>query len=779
MVLFQLQTLEVLDLEGTHLNNLPEECTLSSLKEFYLNKNFFHHVPPPVLKMAHLDTLDLSNNFITNIPDEISKLTNIRILKMNDNMFCALPETIHKCARLKELELSGNKLEFLPERIGELGSLKVFLLDRNCLEYLPDSICDLSELEVLDLTDNKLTSLPINFFRLKKLITAHSYHKLHRHGLWLHKNPLEEPPEQIWKTDDPNEIYNYLKKLQISTTDNLQRQKLLVLGESQAGKTSLIRAMIHGKSILTNGIEESTPLMQNTIWKTENGVDFMVCDFGGANDYRMLHPLFLDPKALVLIVYDHRKYTPARHYQAIGYWLDLLNAHTPGVVVKLIGTQSDLGSYFIESTLELVKEELAKQRESAHEKLQEELLRLANTTKSPLRAQEAGDNRVFTPTHAELQRAKSKMEYIMNNQVRVIPEISVVTSVEDAAGVIDLTSELEYLAINPSLFPHAQRQVPKRWYNFCLAMKRDRDNHYLEWPTVEKISEDHDIKPEELQESMEFLRDTGEILWFDQDEDLKKMIFHRPSHLIEIITGLYRCNMAAFLNFKQNRVLASRGGFSAETFKEAKENFLKYGQVSRALLQCLWFYLKLDNDNFDHLVELAPKLDLCYNIPQTSTPLQKNVYVPFIVLPWYVKDDRPRDLSEIWPEKLPVNLKEICISFTFPLHYPEGLFEKLSVRLHNYLDERIDWQNLIYGKTDTAKLILKRFLHPQNYDMIMSLTLRGSELGALQKLLSSLYAVIRKLMALTPGLLYYVGKSATNCGRNSTESFPPELFQDY
>ena len=64
-----------------------------------------------------------------------------------------------------------------------------------------------TELTTLDLTDNKLRSLPMNFYMMKKLTTAHCYEKFRKAGLWLHKNPLTTPPQEIWKTDNPDKIY--------------------------------------------------------------------------------------------------------------------------------------------------------------------------------------------------------------------------------------------------------------------------------------------------------------------------------------------------------------------------------------------------------------------------------------------------------------------------------------------------------------------------------------------------------------------------------------------
>ena len=125
-------------------------------------------------------------------------------------------------------------------------------------------------------------------------------------------------------------------------TENLQRQKLIVLGDGRCGKTSLINAMITGKSSLTQGNgANNTQFIDYTIWRTENDVDFMVHDIGGNVAYHMLFPMIMDSKALYLVVYDHRKYTPQSYTQAIGQWLDIIQIHAPGAVIKITGTQCD------------------------------------------------------------------------------------------------------------------------------------------------------------------------------------------------------------------------------------------------------------------------------------------------------------------------------------------------------------------------------------------------------------------------------------------------------
>ena len=68
----------------------------------------------------------------------------------------------------------------------------------------------------------------------------------------------------------------------------------------------------------------------------------MLNDFGGDEAYSMMHHLFLDRKALAMIVYDANTFREEDYDRVIGRWLTMLTSYSPGVVVKLVGTKCDL-----------------------------------------------------------------------------------------------------------------------------------------------------------------------------------------------------------------------------------------------------------------------------------------------------------------------------------------------------------------------------------------------------------------------------------------------------
>ena len=52
---------------------------------------------------------------------------------------------------------------------------------------------------------------------MRGLKQAHGFQNFHKHGLWLHQNPLKTPPKEVWRTEDPQKIFEYMKRLRVST----------------------------------------------------------------------------------------------------------------------------------------------------------------------------------------------------------------------------------------------------------------------------------------------------------------------------------------------------------------------------------------------------------------------------------------------------------------------------------------------------------------------------------------------------------------------------------
>ncbi|XP_052269021.1 malignant fibrous histiocytoma-amplified sequence 1 homolog isoform X2 [Dreissena polymorpha] len=789
LVVFELATLEVLDLENTKINNVPELSTIS-LRELYLCKNFLSKVPPSLFNLNHLQILDMSHNLLQVMPDEISRVKSLVVLRLNNNQIERIPQKIRDLSNLEELNISYNRIRYMPNAVGGLKMLRRLLAEKNELSSLPDEICHLENLETLDLTENRITALPMKMHQLRNITTAHSFQRLSKCGLWLYKNPIHTPPPEIWKTEKPEKIFEYLKKLAIIKTENLLRQKLLFFGESGSGKTSLINGLVHRKSILTNGETDKTRALTQTKWKTDNNVDFMLHDFGGDKAYSMLYPLFCDANALVLLVYNHGTYSTDTHYQQIGNWIEFFNTYMPGAVVKLVGTHLDsYDEYAVEdenanlsempsrsgsstsrlqsqmsvqsnksgqsewsrsvlsgrslhsrasvtpnletspnleqieslanpiplsrsssclsqskSVQELVKTNVMRQMQTYTESLKQNLEELDTSIETAEKSKQP----MQYIKHLQIQQ--KKVENLLLHPLRIMPDIALVSNHEGLYGVRNLIESLELMVIDNKLFPNAQRSIPDKWQHFKISLKRHK-TYSVTWKKVETSGKELEMKVEEIQECLQYLHDVGEILWYRDVPSLAKMVFHKPRILIQLLMSMFRHDMENFLNFEDNKVFLSKGMFEKADFKQARDIFLRNGQISRPLMNCFWFFEELDYDHFNDLVELVPHIDFCYSIPEPSIPKGELYAYPIVVLPWYNKERVGTDFTDRWNDALTKihKPKILMVTYVLPLGIPLGLFEKITCLLQKHVNTRIDWTNGILGTTKTE--ILKLTMH--------------------------------------------------------------------
>ena len=703
----------------------------------------------------------MSFNLLMTLPEDIGRLRSLKILRLNNNSFERVPPTLGHLENLIELNMAKNRIRRLPPEIRGLKELKTLIVEDNDLQSLPDEICELTTLETLDVTNNSIRTLPLKLYKLVNLKEAHGFRKLTKHGLWLYRNPLEQPPPEIWRTEKPENIYRYLKKLLIIKTENLQRQKILVLGNSQAGKTSLVRVLAQGKSSLTKAMVDRTRLLEQTPSKTENNVAFMLNDFGGDEAYQLMHHLFLDRKALAMIVYDANTFREEDYHKVIGCWLEMLTAYSPGVVVKLVGTKCDLLEHdegeevpvHTEVVCQLVKRHLQdyrRQLQAELEVLQDDLAKFEKSTENQQEMSETQKS-----VQKMLTTRRDRLNDILACPLRILPKVSSVSATDSLEGIRELMSDLEHLAIDRSLFPHAQRKVPQHWNRLKATLKLQH-GYYLLWEHVEQTAALFGVRDEELKECVQYYCDTGEVLWYENIEGLSEILFHRPRVLVDLLSCLYRHDIHEFLQYPENKVFYSKGHLTEEGFNTTKELFLQFGQISRPLLNCLWFHEKMSQDTITDLLELLPLMDLCYTIPEPDIPTIPLHERPLVVLPFYNKDTDLSPLADVWPETPPSNEKSLRVIYHFPVIFPFGLFKQVSATIQDMVMTRMDWLDVIYATTETEKIMIWRNLSKEDRSGTLMLAVRGVEFSLVQDLMQDLMELVTELLKRFPGLYWKV-----------------------
>jgi internalin A len=316
----QLTKLGSLWLGGNQLTELPPEIgQLINLNTLWLSDNELTALPPDIAQLTRLVTLNLNRNQLAMLPPEIAQLTTLNQLWASGNRLAAVPPEILQFTSLGDLGLAGNQLTELPPEIGQLTNLVKLDLAGNQLTELPPEIGRLTSLNELDLAGNQLTELPPEIGRLtnlKKLDLSHNkltmlpqeLADLLGKGLVvkLQGNPLNDPlPELAERGADALAIY--LRSLEDAVPQ--YEAKLLLIGEGNVGKTSLIAALrnepfIEGRPT-THGIE-IRPLMLSHP-DLDRGITLRAWDFGGQEVYRITHQFFFSQRALYLVVWKARE----------------------------------------------------------------------------------------------------------------------------------------------------------------------------------------------------------------------------------------------------------------------------------------------------------------------------------------------------------------------------------------------------------------------------------------------------------------------------------------
>ncbi|XP_072542765.1 leucine-rich repeat and calponin homology domain-containing protein 1 isoform X2 [Salminus brasiliensis] len=200
----------LLNLSARKLKEFPRTASnydLTDTVDADLSKNRLADVPPEMVHLVSLETLNLYHNCIRSIPDSIISLQSLtslnisrnqlsvlpacvcglplRVLNASNNKLNALPESIGQLSSLMELDVSCNEVTALPRHIGRLKSLRELNVRRNLICVLPEDLADLP-LVKFDFSCNKVSTIPVCYRKMTQL-----------QSLQLENNPLQSPPAQI------------------------------------------------------------------------------------------------------------------------------------------------------------------------------------------------------------------------------------------------------------------------------------------------------------------------------------------------------------------------------------------------------------------------------------------------------------------------------------------------------------------------------------------------------------------------------------------------------
>jgi len=188
----------------------------------------------------------------------------------------------------------------------------------------------LSKLRFLDLGKNRITLVPDNLLDFFPEIEH----------LLLFRNPISNIPIEIYGAKYYNSISSiktYFNDIKKGNRKN-NEVKLIIIGNGSVGKTQIVKRLVEGESYQFNTQHKSTHgviLLQKEIENKEHqdiALLLNIWDFAGQDIYHTTHSIFMQSRALFLLVWDVENETNDFHIisnkqyrnENLKYWLEYI-----------------------------------------------------------------------------------------------------------------------------------------------------------------------------------------------------------------------------------------------------------------------------------------------------------------------------------------------------------------------------------------------------------------------------------------------------------------------
>lgn len=300
---------------------------------------------PQIRQLTNLTTLDLSFNNLTEVRF-LRELKNLTELNLNNNRIVDA-SSLRELNSLTSLNLSDNRISNI-SFVSELNSLSLLNLSRNQISDA-SPIKELRSLTALYLANNYITDMSFAGLLLSlKVLDLRGNKALER----------SIPEEILNNWEEAQRILNYYHNTKESQVTSLNEAKVVVIGEADTGKTSLIRRLIYNDYIDTRSTTGIKIERWENVLINDQNVRLNIWDFGGQEIMHSTHQFFFTQRTIYLLVVN------ARHnedHNKIEDWLnriEILGGDSPVIIVankidQNRHSSSDLG-YFDINRMELM-----------------------------------------------------------------------------------------------------------------------------------------------------------------------------------------------------------------------------------------------------------------------------------------------------------------------------------------------------------------------------------------------------------------------------------------
>jgi internalin A len=358
---------------------------------------------------------------------------------------------------------------------------------------------DAEHLEALNLRDNQLTVFPtdpamrqLRYLdlcnnQLREFAPPPGVAEQLTH-LWLYGNAdLATPPPEI-VAQGRYAIANYFREAKGEFV-LLREAKLLLLGESGAGKTSFALKMKSLSNPLPKKDETTRGIAVETlpIGEGDKAFNIHLWDFGGQQIYHGTHRFFLTKRSLYVVLADNRKQDTD-----FDYWLQMAELYGEGSPLYVVVNQTD--------------------------------------------------NR---PAYPNLGGMKKRFDFLKDMLAANLDTLAEFDRSEGAAARNMTATQKVTDALKTRIceLDHLAQPLPKAWYDIRKELERVRDREKRDFISLERyydICAAHGIKDRERCLFLSaYLHDLGAVLHFQEDGALRETVILRMTWATDAVFKTY------------------------------------------------------------------------------------------------------------------------------------------------------------------------------------------------------------------------------------------------
>ena len=362
----------------------------------------------------------------------------------------------------------------------------------------------------------------------------------------LYNNPIENPPLAIVRQGN-EAIRNYYDQIAAQGKDYLYAAKMLIVGEGEAGKTTLAHKIADPDCPLphidarTRGITIHPHSFTTRAKDNSENREFQlnVWDFGGQEMYHATHRFFLSRRSLYVLVADNRK-----DNTDFNYWLNIIEYFAgKSPIIILLNEKDDLQRNINQSEMR-----------SRYPESIKEVVKLNFKT-----AEETDQNKRQT-------RLKK---------------------------IHELINQIEHHAAH---LPHIGEPVPAHWVDVKQAVESDERNHIYRQQFDQICHQLEITADQDIDTLLGYFHDLGIVLNFADSSFLKDRVILKPEWATNAIYRL----------FDHDQIKAKAGRFTRTDCIELWQE-RKYQYMHDVLIELMKnFHLVYQIKNTENLV--APQM---------------------------------------------------------------------------------------------------------------------------------------------------------------------------